>query len=101
MSEQDKILHKISAVKKEITSLLEAISQFKEISEKSKEYRYLDEMLTRCMLNLDNIECGDYVDMRQQRKAANKLVDQTTELLQRKLKINIDIHELFVNMSAQ
>lgn len=100
MSEDEMILSKINAVKMEITNLLEQISQFKEISAKSKEYRFIDEMLTRCVLNLDKIECGSSSDMRQQRRATIKLVDQTTSILQRKLQINTDIHELTINMST-
>lgn len=101
MSEEEKILSQINSVKLDITNLLERINQFKETSASSKEYRYLDEMLTRCVLNLDKIECGNSADMRQQRRAAIKLVDQTTNILQRKVQINADILELSVSMSRQ
>lgn len=90
----------ISEVKSSVTNLLKEISNFSGTSAKSKEYRYLDEMLTRCVLNLDQIECGDSVELRQHRKAAIKLVDRATDILQRKLKINSDIHELSENMTA-
>lgn len=100
MSHEERIISQINAVKTEIAILLDKINQFKEISSKSKEYRYLDEMLTRCVLNLDKIECGDLQHLRQQRRAAIKLVDATSSILARQLQINIEINELTLSMST-
>lgn len=94
------VLGKINSVKEEVTMLLQEITKFSEISAKSKEYRYLDEMLTRCVLKLDNVECGDAAELRHQRKAAVKLVDRATDILQRKLQINSDIHDLSQSMNV-
>lgn len=94
------LLGTISSIKMEVTNLLKKITMFDGISAKSKEYRYLDEMLTRCMIGLDDIQCGDSSELRQQRKATIKLVDQATDILQRKLQINSDIHDLSESMSV-
>lgn len=90
----------INDVKSDVTNLLKAIASFTGTSAKSKEYRYLDEMLTRSILKLDQIECGDSSELRQYRKAAIKLVDRATDILQRKLQINSDIHDLSGNVTA-
>lgn len=84
----------IKLIKKDISSLLEAIVNFDGISNKSKDYRYLDEMLTRCVLNLDDVDCGGSLELRHQRKTAIISVDQATNILQRKLSINVDVHNL-------
>lgn len=84
----------IQSIKQNINSLLQAIVKFDGISVQSKDYRYLDEMLTNCVLNLDNVDCKGSVELRQQRKAAIVFVDQATHILQKKLAINIDVHDL-------
>jgi len=94
------ILCAINSIKSDLTNLLQEITKFSGLSAKSKEYRYLDEMLTRCMLNLDNIEVGDSTDLRQHRRTAIKFVDQATDILQRKLQINTDIQNLSENMAT-
>lgn len=93
------VLDKINSIKLELTNLLQEITTFNGTSAKSKDYRYLDEMLTRCMLNLDNVDCGNSKELRQIRKATIKLVDKATDILQRKLQINSDIHTLSESMS--
>lgn len=97
LSEQDKdklALNKIAKIKSDVRTLLKGVAEFSQPSDKTKEYRYLDEMLTRCLLDLDNIECGDCTDLRQQRKAAIKLVDRAVNLLQRKMQFNADMVDL-------
>lgn len=94
------VLTCVNDVKLNATNLLKAIASFSGTSAKSKEYRYLDEMLTRCILTLDQIECGDSTELRQYRKAAIKLVDKATDILQRKLQINSDLQDLSSNMGS-
>lgn len=84
----------IDAARGEIAVIIREISSFEGDSQKSKEYRFLDEQLTRCVLNLDKIECGDCQQLRQQRKATIKLVDRATELLQKKQQLNLDTNNL-------
>ena len=47
----------------------------------SKEYRYLDEMLTRHMLSLDSIEAGGRDDIRQIRKDAIRSINRCLSTL--------------------
>lgn len=88
----------ISQIKRDINLLLQDIVKFDGITAKSKDYRYLDEMLTRCMLNLDKVECGRSPDLRMQRKEAIGFVDKATDILQRKLQVNTDIHNLYQSL---
>lgn len=92
-------LGQINSIKVDLSNLIQDIINFGGVSTKAKEYRYLDEMLTRCVLKLDNIECGGSEELRQQRRATVKLVDTATDILQRKLQINSDISDLNVAMS--
>lgn len=92
---------KFEEVRKKITDLLPAIQQFNGKSPKSKEYRYLDEMLTRCVLELDGVQCGDSDELRKQRKAIVKLVDKATDILQRKQQLNSDMDDLSETIANQ
>lgn len=47
-----------------------------------KEYRYLDEMLTRCMLKLDNIDSNGREDVRSARKTTLNRLDKCTQSLE-------------------
>lgn len=49
-------------------------------------YRWLDEMLTRCMLKLDNIDGEGRDDVKQARKAALALIDKILAELEEKVK---------------
>lgn len=77
----------------EVSNLLEGINEFKGTSQDDKDYRYFDEMLTRCILNLDQIECNDLQD-RTNRKDAIRGVNEAISILERKLEINSEIKEL-------
>lgn len=88
----------ISATKAEVSSLLEGIQDFQGTSEKDKNYMYLDEMLTRCILRLDNIECNNTQD-RGNRKETIRGVNQAISILERKLEFNSDIKKLETNLS--
>lgn len=94
------VLDKINSIKHDVSNYLQEIIKFDGISAKSKDYRYLDEMLTRCMLNLDNIDCSDSKELRLMRKSTIKLVDKASDVLQRKLQINCDIHTLSESMAS-
>ncbi|XP_055943301.1 BAG domain-containing protein Samui-like [Argiope bruennichi] len=52
---------------------------------KEKQYRYLDEMLTRCMLELDEIDTMGLDTIRLARKAAVKKVQASIDLLESKI----------------
>ena len=88
----------IDSTKAEVNYLLERIHGFQGTNENDKNYRYLDEMLTRCILKLDRIECNNSAD-RSNRKQAIKGVNQAISILERKLEINSDIMKLESNLS--
>lgn len=90
----DSVSDKINLIKAELSQYLQAIVNFNGISSQSKDYRYLDEMLDRCVINLDNIMVGESSDLRQQRKAVINLVDKASSILAKKVEINKDIHDL-------
>lgn len=88
----------IDSIRGEVSNLLERISKFQGNSESDKNYRFLDEMLTRCILNLDKIKCQDSRD-RGNRKQAISEVNQAISILERKLEINLDIKKLELNLA--
>ncbi|GFS65812.1 hypothetical protein NPIL_617391 [Nephila pilipes] len=54
-------------------------------TDKDKQYRYLDEMLTRCMLELDEIDTMGLDSIRLSRKGAVKKVQSSIDLLESKV----------------
>lgn len=88
----------IDSTKAEVNDLLERINQFQGTTENDKNYRYLDEMLTRCILKLDNIECNTNQD-RSIRKEAIEGVNQAISILERKLEINSEIRKIGEDLS--
>lgn len=83
----------IESTRVEVANLLEGINTFQGVSQDDKHYRYYDEMLTRCMLDLDQIECESSED-RSGRREAILGVNQAITLLERKLEINREIKDL-------
>lgn len=88
----------IESIRAEVSSLLERVEEFQGTTDNDKNYRYLDEMLTRCILKLDHIECNNLSD-RSSRKEAVEGVNQAISILERKLAINSDIKKLAANLS--
>lgn len=60
-------LELVHAVEEEVNKLESQVNEFTG-EYQDKQYRYLDEMLTRCMLKLDNIESSGRDDVRKARK---------------------------------
>lgn len=88
----------IYSVKNDLASLINKLVDFSGLSNEEKQYRYLDEMFTRCVLNLDNIDCSGNPDLKQKRKAAITLVNKAATLLEKKLEINKDLDSLKKNL---
>lgn len=84
---------RICSTRAEICGLLWGIEQFQGTTENDKQYKYLDEMLTRCFIKLDEIECNNLAD-RDNRKQAIKGINKALAILERKLEINSDIRRL-------
>lgn len=77
-------LEKVALVQKEVDSLAEQVKQYSGNSRTDKEYIYLDEMLTRELIKLDDIETEGRDNVRQARKNAIKTIQETISLLESK-----------------
>lgn len=90
----------INSIRAEVFKLLnENINTFDGVSHQAKEYLKLDELLTRCLLKLDNIDSGGLAELRQQRKDVVALIDKCTDVLQKKVQLNRDMQELYSRFS--
>jgi hypothetical protein len=87
----------IDSTKAEVNSLLEGINNFQGTSQNDKDYKFLDEMLTRCILKLDTIECSSSRD-RTNRKEAIRGVNEAISILERKLELNSEIKDVGANL---
>lgn len=88
----------IVATRLELNDLLARINEFRGTTESDKNYKYLDEMLTRCILRLDKLECNSTTD-RSNRKEAVREINQALSILDRKLEINSNIKLLEKDLS--
>lgn len=68
-------LKQITDILAEFETLKTSVDEFKGVPQ-DKQYRYLDEMLTRCMLKLDNVETHGDDAVRASRKAAVKAIEK-------------------------
>lgn len=71
----------VANVQKDVLELKQTVDAFKG-SKSSKEYIYLDEMLTRNLLKLDNIETGGKEELRAARKEVIKLIQECINVLE-------------------
>ena len=78
-------LYLIKEINTEINNLKVGVDLF---NGDERLYRWLDEMLTRCMLKLDNVEWEGRDDVRQARKASLALIDKTLAALEEKVRYN-------------
>ncbi|XP_054719452.1 BAG domain-containing protein Samui-like [Uloborus diversus] len=77
-------LKKVEDVLDDLKSYASGVESFSGTAN-DKQYRYLDEMLTRLMLRLDDIETMGNSDVRNARKAAIKKVQSYIDLLETKI----------------
>ncbi|XP_020292461.1 BAG domain-containing protein Samui-like isoform X2 [Pseudomyrmex gracilis] len=77
-------LEKVAEVQKEVDDLAEQVRRYAGGSRQDKEYIYLDEMLTRELIKLDDIETEGRENVRQARKNAIKTIQETISLLETK-----------------
>lgn len=73
----------INEIMGEVKGFEEQVNNFRGIK-KDKEYRYLEEMLTRSLLKLDSVESGSNVNVRQARRQAVKYIEAAINLLELK-----------------
>lgn len=74
-------------MQKEVDDLAEQVQRYVGGSRQDKEYIYLDEMLTRELIKLDDIETEGRENVRQARKNAIKSIQDTISLLETKTPI--------------
>lgn len=67
----------------EVKSLEEQVNNFRGVK-KDKDYRYIEEMLTRSLLKLDTVESGSNENVRQARKQAVRYIEAAIDLLELK-----------------
>lgn len=77
-------IFKIQQIQKDVNALMSAVDQYNGTS-KDKQYLYLDEMLTRNLLKLDNIETEGKDIIRQARKEAIKCIEKCISILESKV----------------
>ncbi|XP_017884709.1 BAG domain-containing protein Samui isoform X2 [Ceratina calcarata] len=77
-------LERVALVQKEVDSLAEQVNQYTGNSRTDKQYIYLDEMLTRELIKLDDIETEGRENVRQARKNAIRTIQETISLLESK-----------------
>jgi len=78
-------LEKVAAVQLEVDDLKKKVEQYQGNSKSDKEYIYLDEMLTRNLLKLDNIETEGKEDVRTARKNVIKDIQRYISMLETKV----------------
>uniref|UniRef100_A0A146MCF4 BAG domain-containing protein Samui n=1 Tax=Lygus hesperus TaxID=30085 RepID=A0A146MCF4_LYGHE len=74
-------LTQVATIQKEVDDLKQRVDAFKG-SKTDKEYVYLDEMLTRNLLKLDNIDSEGREEVRMARKEVIKLIQQCINVLE-------------------
>lgn len=97
---------RIALSRKKIEGVLEKLKGYHADVEKftgtnkDKQYRYLDEMLTRLMLELDDVETMGNEEVRQFRKAAVRKVQASVDLLEAKVTGGQSARDRDVEMAA-
>lgn len=76
-------IDQIQEIQKEVSSLLSQVEQFNG-KYRDKQYLYLDEMLTRYMIKLDNIDTQGQDNIRSARKEAIKCIERAIGVLETK-----------------
>lgn len=83
----DPCLNKLAKIMDNVHDLERQLDNFRG-DKNSKDYRFLDEMLTRNLLALDGIETAGREDVRQQRKESIKSINRCLSILESKAKSN-------------
>ncbi|XP_076437925.1 BAG family molecular chaperone regulator 3-like [Babylonia areolata] len=77
----------IDGVMREVKGLEEAVNTFRG-GKRDKEYKYLEEMLTRSLLKLDSVEADGDDNIRQARKNSVRMIEAALDLLELKAHAN-------------
>lgn len=90
VTSQSKLLspiEQIQAIQKDVSFLMKQVEEFTEKC-KDKQYLYLDEMLTRNLIKLDNIDTQGQENIRSARKEAIKCIEKAIGILEAKASTN-------------
>ena len=98
--EDDPCMIKLDKIMDNVRDLEKKISAFQGDKD-SKEYRFLDEMLTRNLLALDGIDTAGRADIRQQRKESIKSINRCLSLLESKAKNQAEKNNAILSELAQ
>ncbi|XP_065341340.1 BAG domain-containing protein Samui isoform X1 [Cloeon dipterum] len=79
-------LSKVAAVQKDVDALMREIEEFSGESKSDKQYIFLDEMLTRNLIKLDDIDTNGKDEIRKVRKEAIRSIQRAISLLESKVK---------------
>lgn len=90
-------LEVIQSIQKDVLELMTQVENFGG-KPKDKQYLYLDEMLTRNLIKLDNIETEGKDNIRQARKEAIKCIQSCISILEAKANANVNQTE---NVAAE
>lgn len=83
-------------MQKDVDDLAEQVRRYVGGTRQDKEYMYLDEMLTRELIKLDDIETEGRENVRQARRNAIKSIQDTISLLEKKTPITNQQEQLTV-----
>lgn len=78
-------INKIQDIQQDVLNLMFKVEQYKGGNKEDKEYKYLDEMLTRNLLKLDTIDTRGNDSIRLARKEAIKCIQASLNVLEAKL----------------
>ncbi|XP_064213477.1 BAG domain-containing protein Samui isoform X1 [Tribolium castaneum] len=78
----------IQSIQKDVSELMSQVEKFNGVP-KDKQYLYLDEMLTRNLIKLDNIDTQGQENIRQARKEAIKCIESCIGILEAKAAANV------------
>lgn len=81
-------IDQIKAIQKDVSELMIQVEQFSG-KPRDKQYLYLDEMLTRNLIKLDNIDTQGQENIRSARKEAIKCIEKCISLLESKASANV------------
>nr|XP_023022811.1 BAG domain-containing protein Samui [Leptinotarsa decemlineata] len=82
-------IEQIQVIQKDVSSLMEQVQQFTGKS-RNKQFLYLDEMLTRNLIKLDNIDVQGQESIRSSRKEAIKCIEKAIGILEAKASLNTE-----------
>lgn len=94
--ENDPCLKKLAEIQADVRKLVEQLEKFKG-NKDSKEYKYLDEMLTRNLLKLDGLNLEGRDDVRQDRKQSIKDINRYLSILESKASGNFSEDQASIN----